>query len=181
MEFKRSFGEETGTSCEGVPACDASSVDYRSLARELGALMDGETDAIANYANASALLHLRLPRLNWAGFYLMKEGQLVLGPFQGKPACIRIPLGKGVCGTSAAEARTLVVPDVHLFPGHIACDAESASEIVIPLVREGRVIGVLDIDSPILDRFSEADRIGLELFVETLMRHATPADTISSP
>lgn len=100
----------------------------------------------------------------------MKEGQLVLGPFQGKPACIRIPLGKGVCGTAAADNRTLVVPDVHLFPGHIACDAESASEIVIPLVREGRVIGVLDIDSPIADRFSEEDRLGLELFVETLMR-----------
>lgn len=170
MIINHSFQEDAQNMPGDVPARDMRPVDYSSLAMELGALVEGETDAIANYANASALLNLRLPVLNWAGFYLMKEGQLVLGPFQGKPACIRIPLGKGVCGTAAAEHRTLVVPDVHLFPGHIACDAESASEIVVPLVQEGRVVGVLDIDSPISNRFSEADRLGLELFVETLMR-----------
>lgn len=171
MIINQSFQEEAQNMSGDVPARDMRPVDYHALAKELGALVEGETDAIANYANASALLNLRLPLLNWAGFYLMKEGQLVLGPFQGKPACIRIPLGKGVCGTAAAENRTLVVPDVHLFPGHIACDAESASEIVIPLVQEGRVVGVLDIDSPITNRFSEEDRLGLALFVETLMRN----------
>jgi sialidase-1 len=147
-----------------------SDPDYVMLAAELGALIEGETDWIANLANASALLFQRLKRLNWAGFYLMKEGQLVLGPFQGKPACIRISLGKGVCGTAAAEQRTLVVPDVHLFPGHIACDAESASEIVVPLMRNGEVLGVLDIDSPFRNRFSEADRLGLEAFANRLMQ-----------
>lgn len=152
---------------------DASVVptpDYAMLELELGALIEGETDWLANYANASALLFQRLPLLNWAGFYLVKRGQLVLGPFQGKPACIRIPMGKGVCGTAAAERRTLVVADVHQFPGHIACDAESASEIVIPLLKDGAVIGVLDIDSPVKARFSEADRQGLEAFAARLLR-----------
>jgi GAF domain-containing protein len=109
-----------------------------------------------------------MERINWAGFYLYKEDQLVLGPFQGKPACIRIPLGRGVCGTAAQNRQSLVVPDVHRFPGHIACDEASASEIVIPIVRDGRLIGVLDIDSPVEARFGEADRLILERFVAIL-------------
>jgi len=144
---------------------------YRTLNAQLKSLIEGEPDATANLANASALLHQAMPELNWAGFYLMKDGVLVLGPFQGKPACIRIPLGKGVCGTAASEERTLVVPDVHLFPGHIACDPESASEIVVPLFQDGRVVGVLDIDSPVTGRFGEMDRTGLETFAEVLGRH----------
>ncbi|MFK4997468.1 GAF domain-containing protein [Bacillus sp. N9] len=111
-------------------------------------MLDGETNQIANLSNASALLGQFLDRINWVGFYLMEDGELVLGPFQGLPACVRIPLGRGVCGTSAAERETIVVPDVHAFPGHIACDAASQSEIVVPLIKDGNVIGVLDIDSP---------------------------------
>ena len=119
------------------------------------------------------LLYLNqfLDNINWVGFYLMKEGELVLGPFQGLPACFRIPVGRGVCGTAVADKQTMVVEDVHAFPGHIACDAASNSEIVIPLIKNDEVIGVLDIDSPIKARFSEEDRKGLELFVTTLMKH----------
>lgn len=136
--------------------------DYPLLLSQLEALTATERDTIANLANASAALYLNLPQLNWAGFYLVRGGELVLGPFQGKPACIRIAFGKGVCGTAAASGATQVVPDVHAFPGHIACDGASRSEIVIPLFCEGELKAVLDLDSPLPDRFSPADREGLE-------------------
>ena len=123
---------------------------------------------IANLANGSALIFSEMDRLNWAGFYRMEDGALVLGPFQGKPACIRIPLGKGVCGTAAAQDRTMRVPDVHEFPGHIACDSASRSELVIPVHRDGRVWGVLDLDSPEKDRFTRQDQEELEEFVKIL-------------
>jgi L-methionine (R)-S-oxide reductase len=125
---------------------------YDELARDLQALLAGEQDLIANAANTAALLFGSLPDLNWAGFYLYKSGELVLGPFQGKPACVRIGIGKGVCGTAAARRETLLVEDVHQFPGHIACDSASNSEIVVPLVRGGELLGVLDLDSPKLAR-----------------------------
>ena len=139
--------------------------DYSSLAAELVGLLAGETDGIANAANTSALIFEALPELNWAGFYLLKDGELVVGPFQGRPACVRIAIGQGVCGTAAARRATLVVPDVEKFPGHIACDAASRSEIVIPLIANGALLGVLDIDSPRLNRFDENDRHGLERLV----------------
>lgn len=141
--------------------------DYAAIARDLGALLEGERDTIANLANTSALLWERLPELNWVGFYLMRGSGLVVGPFQGKVACVRIAVGEGVCGTAAQRRETIVVPDVHAFPGHIACDSASESEIVIPLIerqgaRAGRLVGVLDVDSPRLARFGEEDREGLE-------------------
>ena len=142
--------------------------DYDTLCRQLAALTQGVGYPIPNLANAAALLWESLPRLNWAGFYLMQDGRLVLGPFQGKTACIFIPLGRGVCGTAAAKDETQVVPDVHAFPGHIACDGASRSEIVVPIRGPGGVWGVLDLDSPEPDRFSPADRAGLETFVRTL-------------
>jgi GAF domain-containing protein len=142
--------------------------DYTVLNEQLAALTEGISYPIANLANASALLYDVLPGLNWAGFYLTEGNRLILGPFQGKPACIVIPYGRGVCGTAAAENRTVRVPDVHAFPGHIACDSASNSEIVIPLRKDGRVIGVLDIDSPHLDRFSPEDQSGLEAFAAIL-------------
>lgn len=142
---------------------------YRTLADALAALLEGETDWIANLANASALLYDSLPDLNWAGFYLLKDGGLVVGPFQGKPACVRIALGKGVCGTAAERRETIIVPNVHEFPGHIACDSASNSEIVVPMLRSDRLIGVLDVDSPQLGRFDEQDRDGLERCVAILM------------
>ncbi|GAX91865.1 GAF domain-containing protein [Effusibacillus lacus] len=141
---------------------------YLTLAEQLEHLLEGETDWLANLANASALLWMQLDDINWAGFYLLKEGELVLGPFQGKPACVRIPVGKGVCGTAAATKATQLVRDVHQFPGHIACDAASRSEIVVPILIGNRVVGVLDIDSPILARFDETDQAGLELFTNKL-------------
>jgi L-methionine (R)-S-oxide reductase len=141
---------------------------YRDLAVSLEAVLTGETDALANLANASALLAQALERINWCGFYLMRGGGLVLGPFQGKPACVRIPVGKGVCGTAAARKETVLVPDVNVFPGHIACDAASRSEIVVPIVENGELRGVLDIDSPDLARFDAEDQKGLEVFVATL-------------
>jgi L-methionine (R)-S-oxide reductase len=145
---------------------------YRELARDLGALLAGERDLIANAANTAALVHDALPDLNWAGFYLYKSGGLVLGPFQGKPACVRIAIGKGVCGTAAARRETVVVEDVHAFPGHIACDSASNSEIVVPLVRGSDLLGVLDLDSPLHARFGAADARGLEalakIFVDSL-------------
>lgn len=141
---------------------------YRLLESQLVALMAGETDPIPNLANASALLYQALPQINWAGFYLYKDGVLVLGPFQGMPACIRIPMGRGVCGAAAQERRTLVVPDVHAFPGHIACDGASNSEIVVPLIFGGALVGVMDIDSPVKGRFDEADREGLERLAQRL-------------
>ncbi len=135
---------------------------YRELARALAALLANERDLIANAANMSALLFEALPQVNWAGFYFLKDGELVVGPFQGRPACVRIALGQGVCGTAALKRCTLVVPDVHAFPGHIACDAASRAEIVVPLVRGGELLGVLDLDSPVPARFDQADAAGLE-------------------
>nr|WP_322095754.1 GAF domain-containing protein [Peristeroidobacter soli] len=132
-------------------------------------MLTGETDWIANLANSAALIYHSLPDLNWAGFYLLKDGELVVGPFQGKPACVRIAMGKGVCGTAAAQRKTQLVRDVHEFPGHIACDAASNSEIVVPMIKNGEVIGVLDLDSPNVARFDEEDRKGLEQFVTALL------------
>jgi GAF domain-containing protein len=137
--------------------------DYAALADELRSLLADERDLIANAANATSLIYHALPQLNWCGVYFLKEGELVVGPFQGKPACVRIALGKGVCGTAAAQRKTIVVPDVHAFPGHIACDAASRSEIVIPLItHESKLLGVLDLDSPELARFDDDDRRGLQ-------------------
>ncbi len=145
---------------------------YRDLLAAMDALTAGERDAIANMANASALLWQYLPDLNWAGFYRMvpaeQGGELVLGPFQGKAACIRIPLGKGVCGTAAASGETQRVADVHAFPGHIACDADSRSELVVPLVRDGEVLGVIDLDSPLPARFDAEDARGCEALAALL-------------
>ena len=143
---------------------------YRELHSQLTALLAGERDALANFANMSALLYETLPELNWAGFYFLRGGELVLGPFQGRVACVRIALGSGVCGTAAARRETVIVPDVHAFPGHIACDAASQSEIVVPLIHQGQLLGVLDIDSPRLARFDHEDRVGLEPLVEVLLR-----------
>lgn len=141
------------------------------LGKQLDALLEGESNLVANLSNASALLNQFLERINWGGFYLMEDGELVLGPFQGLPACVRIQVGKGVCGTAVAEKKTMLIEDVHAFPGHIACDAASQSEIVIPLIKDGSVIGVLDIDSPELSRFTKEDQEGLELFTKVLMKH----------
>lgn len=149
---------------------------YEELEASMRALLSGETDAIANLANAAALLYLALPNLNWAGFYLLASGskELVLGPFQGKPACVRIALGRGVCGTAAVRRETVLVKNVHEFPGHIACDSASNSEIVVPLIathgpRAGELVGVLDLDSPLLERFDDIDRRGLEKIVHTVI------------
>ncbi|MEH3120466.1 MAG: GAF domain-containing protein [Sphingomonas phyllosphaerae] len=141
---------------------------YRELLRALDALTAGERDGIANMANAAALIAQYLPDLNWSGFYRLVEDELVLGPFQGKAACIRIPLGKGVCGTAAAERRTQLVADVHAFPGHIACDAASRSELVVPIVRDGALLGVLDLDSPSPARFDDEDARGCEQLMALL-------------
>ncbi|MBF8743053.1 GAF domain-containing protein [Pseudomonas guariconensis] len=138
---------------------------YDLLAAQVQALFADERDFIANAAQFSAFLYHQVEDLNWAGFYLSRDEQLVLGPFQGQVACVRIPFGKGVCGAAAATRQTQRVEDVHAFPGHIACDSASNSELVIPLVKQGRLIGVLDLDSPRLARFSEADRVGLERLV----------------
>lgn len=141
---------------------------YRDVQSALDALTAGESDATANMANVAALIWQYLPDLNWAGFYRMVEGELVVGPFQGKPACIRIALGDGVCGTAAATRETQVVEDVHAFPGHIACDAASRSELVVPIVHDGRLIGVLDLDSPIPARFDAVDAAGCEALMAVL-------------
>lgn len=144
--------------------------NYEMVIKQLQALIADEPSFIANLSNASALLNVFLDKVNWVGFYLTEgESMLVLGPFQGLPACVRIPFGRGVCGTAAANAKTQLVADVHAFPGHIACDAASQSEIVVPMLKDGKVIGVLDIDSPIKDRFDEVDRTYLEKFVEVLL------------
>ncbi len=135
---------------------------YEELARQARGLFEGERDLIANAANLSALIAFHLPQLNWAGVYFLKGGELVLGPFQGKPACVRIAVGKGVCGTSVATGRSVLVPDVHAFPGHIACDDASNAELVVPLVRDGAVLGVLDLDSPVKGRFDLDDQRGVE-------------------
>lgn len=144
---------------------------YKQLSAQLDALVSGEPNVYANLSNASALLNQFFDRINWVGFYLMDGEELVLGPFQGLPACIRIPLGRGVCGTVAQSKEGLVVPDVNAFPGHIACDAASRSEIVVPLIKNGEVFGVLDIDSPELNRFTEEDLTGLMQLAAVLMKH----------
>ena len=143
-------------------------VDYELLTKQLEGLTGQVPYAITNLSNAAALLWESLPDINWAGFYKMEDGQLILYPFQGKPACTRIRVGRGVCGTAVAEDKTQLVPDVHEFPGHIACDSASNSEIVIPIHVNGEIWGVLDIDSPYLNRFTEEDRVGLEKFVASL-------------
>ena len=177
-----------------VPDFSDKAAGYRELDAQLAALLTGEHDLIANTANAAALLYNALPDLNWAGFYLLRPPasgghgggtgsdalELVLGPFQGKPACVRIAIGRGVCGTAAAERRTMLVPDVHAFPGHIACDAASNSEIVVPMIRGardgaagGELLGVLDLDSPKFGRFDAVDQAGLERIVATLVASLT--------
>ena len=147
--------------------------DYEILCEKLRALTDGVPHRIANLANASALLFAELEDLNWAGFYFLEGGKLVLGPFQGKPACIEIEVGKGVCGMAVQEERTQLVPDVHLFPGHIACDSASNSEIVVPLRVNGEIVGVLDIDSPWPGRFTKEDQTGLEAAAELIAQMLT--------
>ncbi|MGN5649345.1 GAF domain-containing protein [Bacillus sp. Brlt_9] len=144
---------------------------YETVIKQLDALLTGELNVVANLSNASALLNQFLDRVNWVGFYVTEGNQLVLGPFQGMPACVRIPFGRGVCGVAAETKTTQLVADVHQFPGHIACDSASNSEIVVPIVKEGTVIGVLDIDSPEKNRFDEVDQHYLEKFVETLLKH----------
>ena len=144
---------------------------YVALARELDALLSGEVDLVANAANAASAIFYALPAINWAGFYFLRGNELVLGPFQGRPACVRIALGAGVCGRAAVARRSLLVPDVAAFPGHIACDPTSRSELVVPLVRGNTLLGVLDLDSPVLGRFDELDRRGCEMLAEALVRH----------
>jgi GAF domain-containing protein len=146
---------------------------YNILAEEVDALLRGETDPVANTANAAAALYHSLPDVNWVGFYLLRGEELVLGPFQGKPACVRIPLGKGVRGTAAAERRSVLVADVHAFPGHIACDAASRSELVVPLLTDTGLLGVLDLDSPLPGRFDMADQSGCEAIAAIVVRHLT--------
>lgn len=139
---------------------------YRALAQQLQALFDGEADMIANAANMSALIYQMMPDLNWAGVYFLKGEQLVLGPFQGKPACVRIPVGRGVCGSAVERKSSILVEDVHAFPGHIACDAASRSELVVPIFRDGVTIGVIDLDSPLPSRFDADDQAGIERLVK---------------
>ncbi len=146
---------------------------YAEVASELEALLAGEHDLIANAANTAALIFNALPEINWCGFYFLKAAELVVGPFQGQPACVRIAMGRGVCGTAAAQRRTIVVPDVHAFEGHIACDAKSRSEIVVPLFAGDTLIGVLDVDSPRPARFDDADRRGLETLAGIFVRSVT--------
>lgn len=146
-----------------------SAEQYVQLTAQAEALTAGESDRIANAANVSALLFHSLADVNWVGFYLFDGRELVVGPFQGKPACIRIPLGTGVCGTAATTRQTQVVPDVHAFAGHIACDGDTRSEIVVPLVLAGELVGVLDLDSPLPNRFDDADRVGLEAIAEVFL------------
>ncbi len=167
---------------ERKPRMAGKAETYRDLAAQLSALIEGEDDIVANAANMAALVWHGLPDLNWAGFYFRRGTELVLGPFQGKPACVRIAIGRGVCGTAAAQSASVLVPDVHKFPGHIACDAASRSELVVPLIRDGAVLGVLDLDSPTLGRFDQEDRRGCEQLAALLVAHhcrrPKPADDI---
>lgn len=151
------------------PGAASKSELYGHLAAQLSSLLAGERDLIANAANFSSLIFHSLPDLNWAGFYFMKDGELVLGPFQGRPACVRIRVGQGVCGAAAASRLTTIVPNVQEFPGHIACDSASNSEIVLPLMKAEKLLGVLDLDSPIFGRFDEEDAAGLEVLVRILL------------
>ncbi|NBJ12653.1 GAF domain-containing protein [Microvirga arsenatis] len=152
-----------------IPLSDNKRDFYASLAQQLTGLLEGERDMVANAANMSALIFQFLPDLNWAGFYFMRGGELVLGPFQGKTACVRIAVGRGVCGTAVERRESIVVPDVHAFPGHIACDSASRSELVVPLIRDGQVLGVLDLDSPSPNRFDDEDREGCERLVQIFL------------
>ena len=152
-----------------VPIDSDAPTLYREIQVHLSAILAGERDFTANLANTAAVLFHGLPDLNWAGFYLFKRDELVLGPFQGKPACIRIAMGRGVCGTAAWRRETIVVPDVHAFPGHIACDEVSRSEIVVPLIRQSKLIGVMDLDSPSIGWFDEIDAKGLEAITTILL------------
>jgi len=154
-----------------TPLPDEKAAAYDQLEVSLRALLDGERDLIANAANLAALLYWSRPQLNWAGLYLVEpqRGDLLLGPFQGRPACVRIPIGRGVCGTAAERRATVVVADVHAFPGHIACDSASNSEIVVPIVRDGELLGVLDLDSPVHGRFDAEDARGLERLVRAFV------------
>ncbi len=150
---------------------------YREIERRLDALLEGEPDPVANAANTSAMIYECVPDLNWAGFYFARDTELVLGPFQGRVACVRIPVGRGVCGTAVAERRSIVVDNVHRFDGHIACDASSNSELVVPLLRDdGTCLGVIDLDSPHLDRFDDDDREGIERLAAVWMKHTRLAD-----
>jgi GAF domain-containing protein len=151
---------------QSLPSSASKRDLYTSLAQQLAALLEGEPDAIANAANMSALIYQLVPDLNWAGFYFMRGPELVLGPFQGKTACVRIAVGRGVCGTAVERRTSIVVADVHAFPGHIACDSASRSELVVPLIKDGQVLGVLDLDSPHPNRFDEDDREGCERLVQ---------------
>ncbi|SMF90736.1 GAF domain-containing protein [Paenibacillus uliginis N3/975] len=153
---------------QNIPYEGTRNEQFAQVLNQLKALIHDEPNAVANLANASSLLNHFLKDINWVGFYLYDGKELVLGPFQGLPACIRIPLNRGVCGTAAAELKTLVVEDVHAFPGHIACDAASNSEIVVPVIKDGQLYGVLDIDSPLVNRFDQEDREFLEQFVQIL-------------
>ena len=149
----------------GLPKAEA----YQLVLEQVSALLDGERDGLANLSNTAALLYEALPDLNWIGFYFLRGGELVVGPFQGKVACVRIAMGKGVCGTAAVERRTVVVPDVNEYPGHIVCDAASQSEVVIPLVHQGRLLGVFDIDGAVRGRFDDVDAAGLESVAALLL------------
>jgi len=153
------------------PIATAKSNLYAELAMQLRALLEGEFDFIANVSNFAALLATSLPDVNWAGFYFLHSNELILGPFQGKPACVRIPLGKGVCGVAAAQCETIIVPNVHEFPGHIVCDVASNSEIVVPIFDGEQVLGVLDLDSPILGRFDDQDAEGLNELATIFVAH----------
>jgi len=144
---------------------------YEDLADQIDGLLAGEVDLTANLANAAAAIYHALPSLNWAGFYLLRGPLLVLGPFQGKPACVRIPVGTGVCGSAAMRRQSVLVPDVHAFPGHIACDPASRAELVVPLVRDDTLIGVLDLDSPVVARFDAQDQAGCEALAMIIVRH----------
>jgi L-methionine (R)-S-oxide reductase len=169
------FREENQKMFETTEPRPADKIElYRQLAEQLRSLLADESDIISNAANTAALIYHTLPDVNWAGFYFLKGEELVLGPFQGKPACTRIPLGKGVCGTAAKERITLVVPDVQKFPGHIACDTASNSEIVVPLIQNNNLLGVLDIDSPTLSRFDAEDKKGLEILSKIFVERAMP-------
>ena len=156
------------------PTAGSRHEQYQAILSQLSALIEDEPNPIANLSNAAALLNFHLTEINWVGFYLNVENELVLGPFQGLPACVRIPIGKGVCGTAALQKTTFRVADVHEFPGHIACDTASNSEIVIPVVVQDQLLGVLDIDSPNKNRFDEVDQQQLEQFVEILAQHLSP-------
>ena len=163
------------------PTRPSKSELYDQLAAQLSSLLDGERELIANAANFSSLIFHSLPDLNWAGFYFMKDGELVLGPFQGRPACVRIHVGQGVCGAAAASRVTTIVPNVHEFPGHIACDSASNSEIVLPLMKAENLLGVLDLDSPVFGRFDEEDAIGLNRLVSLLVESSELATGCLAP